>query len=197
MSTSNQTPAGQYVLATYNNQSKKKQLPCTDAEFLKSVEAAILLLDPNVNLDQFFDAIDKALVTDRELKSAGHPPVAFTNLPEQTIFKQAVNDAIRDQLLPILSKKKHETLNGVELITLEEPSDWAIIAERAAAVQEAMKKITDPLDRKIVRLRFFDPSCNTNVEVAKKIGRPPKFVGRRLEKILLMLRDELQHLEPN
>ena len=144
--------------------------------------------------DSFWQSIRP--ITSRQQKAAGQKATAFRkSLPEYPIFKKAIWDALADQRLDPPTNTKHEVLLEDEPIE-DDPSAWAIVAEQAAALQQAIKRL-EPLDRKIIQLFYFDPACKTKASVAAKLKCSPNTVGRHLEKIFAILRDDLQHIEPN
>jgi hypothetical protein len=110
--------ARKYVRAAYRRQSKVKPLPCSAKQFFRSVQAAVLLRGGCNDIDQFFQSIEQAFATDRQLKAAGQQPTALKNLPEYRIFKRAIRDALDDQRLAPASMRL-----GVDLSFDEDKSD--------------------------------------------------------------------------
>jgi RNA polymerase sigma-70 factor (ECF subfamily) len=72
------------------------------------------------------------------------------------------------------------------------PSAVAQTEERAQLVQQALGRLTDPLDRDIVRLRFFEGLSLR--QAAARLGCNPETVRQRYHALLRQLESELHGL---
>jgi RNA polymerase sigma factor (sigma-70 family) len=193
-------PIQRYTLAAfYRDQKMRGRLPCSKDEFLLAVAGEVLSLlpdaknDPHAALERFERLIDQALQSDRDFELSNLPHVsAFRDLPESNYLKDAIRNAIDALRAPHRTKRKYEGLpedGRLEADASSDPSAAVIIAETAASVRLAMKRLSDPTDRAIVRLFFFAGGCSTRTQIAEALGLSPSTVGRRLERILDELRE--------
>lgn len=72
------------------------------------------------------------------------------------------------------------------------PSENVRAAERTYLVHEALRKLADPMDREIVRLRFFEGLSFP--KIGERFGRDESTIRERFQDILQKLAQELKEL---
>jgi RNA polymerase sigma factor (sigma-70 family) len=179
------TAFGRYVVQAFRNeQHRNGQLPRTEGEFLRSVEAQLLLGvgGSQKRLRELQERLEDAMAEDRRLNRAGRKAATFNRLPERKILVKAIRQVIADDRPP---RRRADTsrvdLAGCEAMAGHDPAVCVVNAEMVVMVYEALQRL-DPRDQAILHARYLEGL--KQVEIAQRLQMPRQTVNRRLHSAL-------------